>query len=187
MEAKRAEEGATETVPANEAVTESVRANEVEIAAASAAELLKARVGGELDALAEGVRGVSVGEDLEVKKGKEEDWKGQKSEGLTKQEMVEEALSCPCIAAMKDGPCGGNFMAAYRCFLESEAEPKGMDCLKQFSSMQKCMADNPKDYNVDDDGEDPFAVSNKPSMEALSNKPPAATAAEPIIRDASAN
>lgn len=79
---------------------------------------------------------------------------------LTKEEMVEEALNCPCIAAMRDGPCGDSFIAAYRCFLESETEPKGMDCMQQFTGMQGCMADHPEEYNMDDDDDDPFAVTD---------------------------
>lgn len=77
---------------------------------------------------------------------------------LTKEEMVEEALNCPCIAAMKDGPCGDSFLAAYRCFLESETEPKGMDCMEKFTGMQSCMAKHPEAYNSDDDDDDPFAT-----------------------------
>lgn len=78
---------------------------------------------------------------------------------LSKEEMVEEALNCPCIAAMRDGPCGDSFVAAYRCFLESETEPKGMDCMDQFTSMQGCMAEHPDEYNLDDDEEDPFTAA----------------------------
>lgn len=75
---------------------------------------------------------------------------------LSKEEMIEEALNCPCIAAMKEGSCGESFIAAYRCFLESETEPKGMDCMPQFTNMQACMAEHPDEYNLDDD-DDPFA------------------------------
>jgi hypothetical protein len=74
---------------------------------------------------------------------------------LTREEEIEEALSCPCIDAMRDGPCGNDFIAAYRCFLESESDPKGMDCVPQFATMQSCMAEHPEEYNLDDD-EDPM-------------------------------
>lgn len=77
---------------------------------------------------------------------------------LTKAEMVEEALNCPCIAAMKDGPCGDSFLSAYRCFLESETEPKGMNCMEQFIGMQSCMAKHPDVYNSDDDDDNPFST-----------------------------
>lgn len=83
---------------------------------------------------------------------------------LTKEEMIEEALNCPCIATMKDGPCGDSFVAAYRCFLESETEPKGMDCMEQFTGMQSCMSKHPEEY-ADDDDDDPFSVSDKKGSE----------------------
>lgn len=78
---------------------------------------------------------------------------------LTKEEMVEEALQCPCIAAMRDGPCGESFISAYRCFLESETEPKGMNCMDQFSSMQTCMSEHPEAYPADEEG-DPFSAAD---------------------------
>ncbi len=28
-------------------------------------------------------------------------------------------MECPCIQDMKNGPCGPQFVAAYRCFLDS--------------------------------------------------------------------
>ncbi|CDF77416.1 unnamed protein product [Chondrus crispus] len=79
---------------------------------------------------------------------------------LSKEEMVEEALACPCIAAMRDGPCGDAFTSAYRCFLESETEPKGMNCIDSFSAMQTCMVAHPEDYPVDEDG-DPNLAEGK--------------------------
>lgn len=88
---------------------------------------------------------------------------------LTKEEMVEEALNCPCIAAMKDGPCGDSFIAAYRCFLESETEPKGMDCMEQFTGMQGCMSEHPEAYATDDD-DDPFAAPDKSTSEAAADQ-----------------
>lgn len=68
----------------------------------------------------------------------------------TKEEMIEEALNCPCIDSMKEGSCGDPFISAYKCFLQSETEPKGMDCMEQFKSMQSCIAEHPEEYNMDD-------------------------------------
>lgn len=80
---------------------------------------------------------------------------------LSKEELIEEALNCPCIASMKEGSCGDSFIDAYKCFLQSETEPKGMDCMEQFKTMQSCLAEHPEEYNLDDDDEDadPFAVA----------------------------
>ena len=37
---------------------------------------------------------------------------------------MEEALSCPCVADLKDGPCGKSFVAAFGCFIRSTADEK---------------------------------------------------------------
>jgi intermembrane space import and assembly protein 40 len=39
---------------------------------------------------------------------------------------------CPCLGGMADGPCGENFKAAFSCFVFSQEEPKGMDCIDKF-------------------------------------------------------
>ena len=39
---------------------------------------------------------------------------------------------CPCLGGMAHGPCGEQFRAAFSCFVFSEAEPKGMDCIDRF-------------------------------------------------------
>jgi intermembrane space import and assembly protein 40 len=45
---------------------------------------------------------------------------------------------CPCIASMVEPPCGDLFKTAFSCFVYSEEEPKGSDCLEAFRDMQKC-------------------------------------------------
>lgn len=39
---------------------------------------------------------------------------------------------CPCLGGMAHGPCGEDFKAAFSCFVYSEEEPKGMDCIDKF-------------------------------------------------------
>lgn len=39
---------------------------------------------------------------------------------------------CPCLGGMAHGPCGEEFKAAFSCFVYSEEEPKGMDCIEKF-------------------------------------------------------
>ncbi|CAN8065124.1 unnamed protein product [Agarophyton chilense] len=81
---------------------------------------------------------------------------------LSKEELIEEALNCPCISSMKEGSCGDSFIDAYKCFLQSETEPKGMDCMDQFKTMQSCLAEHPEEYNLDDDeADDPFAMAKE--------------------------
>ena len=39
-------------------------------------------------------------------------------------EKVQKALECPCVADLKNGPCGGPFVDAFSCFLRSKEEEK---------------------------------------------------------------
>ncbi|CEQ40819.1 SPOSA6832_02459, partial [Sporobolomyces salmonicolor] len=53
---------------------------------------------------------------------------------------------CPCLGGMADGPCGPEFKAAFSCFVYSEAEPKGVDCVEKFRGMQECFRRHPDIY-----------------------------------------
>ncbi|KAG1439003.1 hypothetical protein G6F56_012445 [Rhizopus delemar] len=57
---------------------------------------------------------------------------------------------------MAQGPCGEDFKAAFSCFVFSEAEPKGLDCVDKFKSMQDCFRRHPDVYGdeIDDDDEE---------------------------------
>ncbi|KAL4911879.1 hypothetical protein BDW62DRAFT_215437 [Aspergillus aurantiobrunneus] len=39
---------------------------------------------------------------------------------------------CPCLGGMAYGPCGEDFRAAFSCFVYSEEDPKGIDCIEKF-------------------------------------------------------
>ena len=66
---------------------------------------------------------------------------------------IEEALACPCIADLKDGACGDSFVAAFSCFLWSQAAPPdpggaaAPQCLPSFEALQACMAKHPAAFN----------------------------------------
>ncbi|TXT05149.1 uncharacterized protein COLE_06469 [Cutaneotrichosporon oleaginosum] len=47
---------------------------------------------------------------------------------------------------MATGPCGEEFKAAFSCFVYSEAEPKGIDCVEKFKAMQDCFREHPDVY-----------------------------------------
>ncbi len=98
---------------------------------------------------------------------------GEAFPALTKEEMIEEALNCPCIAGMKEGPCGSVFLEAYKCFLRSESSPQGMECMDHFVAMHGCMAEHPEEYDLDSD-DDPFA--RKPPNEQYGETETADTA-----------
>jgi intermembrane space import and assembly protein 40 len=53
---------------------------------------------------------------------------------------------CPCLGGMAYGPCGTQFREAFSCFVFSEVEPKGMDCVEKFKAMQDCFRENPDLY-----------------------------------------
>lgn len=47
---------------------------------------------------------------------------------------------------MAHGPCGEEFKAAFSCFVYSEEEPKGVDCVEKFKAMQDCFRQHPDVY-----------------------------------------
>jgi hypothetical protein len=53
---------------------------------------------------------------------------------------------CPCLGGMAHGPCGMQFREAFSCFIFSEVEPKGIDCVEKFQAMQQCFRDHPEVY-----------------------------------------
>ncbi|SNX86016.1 probable Mitochondrial intermembrane space import and assembly protein 40 [Melanopsichium pennsylvanicum] len=60
---------------------------------------------------------------------------------------------CPCLGGMAHGPCGEHFKLAFSCFVYSEAEPKGIDCVDKFKAMQDCFREHPDVYKdeIEDD------------------------------------
>ncbi|KIO31277.1 hypothetical protein M407DRAFT_36431, partial [Tulasnella calospora MUT 4182] len=53
---------------------------------------------------------------------------------------------CPCLGGMAHGPCGPQFREAFSCFVYSEQEPKGVDCVEKFKAMQDCFRAHPETY-----------------------------------------
>lgn len=53
---------------------------------------------------------------------------------------------CPCLGGMAHGPCGEEFKEAFACFVYSETEPKGIDCIKKFEAMRTCFRRYPEHY-----------------------------------------
>ncbi|TFK44782.1 hypothetical protein BDQ12DRAFT_730805 [Crucibulum laeve] len=63
---------------------------------------------------------------------------------------------CPCLGGMAHGPCGPEFREAFSCFIFSEDEPKGINCVEKFQAMQTCFRAHPEVYSdeiMDDDEE----------------------------------
>ncbi|KAJ5775878.1 uncharacterized protein N7511_000889 [Penicillium nucicola] len=108
--------------------------------------------------------------------------------GVNPQELEEEAgqeaafnpetgeinWDCPCLGGMAHGPCGEDFKAAFSCFVFSEEEPKGIDCIDKFKAMQDCFRQYPEVYGAElEDDDEP--QSDAP---ASSEQPPAAADVE---------
>ncbi|KAI0344575.1 hypothetical protein BDW22DRAFT_1427267 [Trametopsis cervina] len=63
---------------------------------------------------------------------------------------------CSCLGGMAYGPCGMQFREAFSCFVYSEQEPKGIDCVEKFKAMQDCFREHPEVYadEIMDDDDD---------------------------------
>lgn len=76
------------------------------------------------------------------------------SEGAFNPATGEINWDCPCLGGMAHGPCGEQFRAAFSCFVFSEEEPKGMDCIDKFKGMQDCFREHPDVYAAELEGDD---------------------------------
>jgi mitochondrial intermembrane space import and assembly protein 40 len=76
------------------------------------------------------------------------------SEGAFNPATGEINWDCPCLGGMAHGPCGEEFRAAFSCFVFSEEEPKGMNCIDKFQGMQECFRAHPDVYAAELEGDD---------------------------------
>lgn len=67
-------------------------------------------------------------------------------EGAYNEETGEINWDCECLGGMAYGPCGEEFKEAFACFVYSGAEPKGIDCVEKFQTMQTCFRKHPEHY-----------------------------------------
>ncbi|RMD44660.1 hypothetical protein DV735_g486, partial [Chaetothyriales sp. CBS 134920] len=68
------------------------------------------------------------------------------SAGAFNPETGEINWDCPCLGGMAHGPCGPEFRLAFSCFVFSEEDPKGMDCIEKFQGMRDCFQRYPEVY-----------------------------------------
>jgi intermembrane space import and assembly protein 40 len=54
------------------------------------------------------------------------------AQGAFNPETGEINWDCPCLGGMAHGPCGEEFKAAFSCFVYSNEEPKGVECIDKF-------------------------------------------------------
>ncbi|KAI6121456.1 hypothetical protein F5141DRAFT_517945 [Pisolithus sp. B1] len=67
-------------------------------------------------------------------------------QGAFNPETGEINWDCPCLGGMAHGPCGSEFREAFSCFVYSDKEPKGIDCVEKFKAMQDCFRAHPDVY-----------------------------------------
>ncbi|KAJ7072247.1 hypothetical protein C8F01DRAFT_1103127 [Mycena amicta] len=98
--------------------------------------------------------------------------------GAYNPETGEINWDCPCLGGMADGPCGPEFRAAFSCFIYSEHEPKGLDCVEKFQGMQSFYASEIAD---DEAAEAAMAAENDAASAQEKSAPPpdAVPTAEP--------
>eukprot|EP00890_Picochlorum_soloecismus_P000607 jgi/Picsp_1/1547/NSC_05025-R1_coiled-coil-helix-coiled-coil-helix domain-containing protein 4 len=65
-------------------------------------------------------------------------------EEMDVEKQIEIALECPCVADLVQGPCSDSFKDSFSCFMRSQHETKGMDCITQFEGFQACLHRNPE-------------------------------------------
>lgn len=88
---------------------------------------------------------------------------------------------------MAQGPCGEQFKAAFSCFVFSEAEPKGLDCVDKFKGMQDCFRLHPDVYGDEiDDDEEPVKTEEE-STTVVEPTEESTTTVEETVTAASAN
>ncbi|KAF2658185.1 hypothetical protein K491DRAFT_690335, partial [Lophiostoma macrostomum CBS 122681] len=89
-------------------------------------------------------------------------------QGAFNPETGEINWDCPCLGGMADGPCGEQFKAAFSCFVYSNEEPKGVDCIEKFKDMQNCFREYPEVYGSEldagDEEDDMTADRDQPAV-----------------------
>ncbi|GBF62238.1 mitochondrial intermembrane space import and assembly protein [Trichophyton mentagrophytes] len=130
---------------------------------------------------------ISGGEQPPVPAAGDAEQEGQEGqEAAFNPETGEINWDCPCLGGMAHGPCGEDFRAAFSCFVYSQEEPKGMDCIDKFKAMQDCFRQHPDIYGneLDDDEVDAqldehIASEKQAEQKASSETSEAAPAAVP--------
>ncbi|KAG8708679.1 Oxidoreductase [Ceratobasidium sp. 395] len=108
----------------------------------------------------------------------EEDKDRAANQGAYNPETGEINWDCPCLGGMAHGPCGPQFREAFSCFVYSNEEPKGVDCVEKFKAMQDCFRAHPDVYGEEIDDEDEDEDMDKNEAAEGSEKPGVPTSQE---------
>lgn len=97
-------------------------------------------------------------------------------QGAFNEETGEINWDCPCLGGMAYGPCGEQFRAAFSCFVYSKEDPKGVDCIEHFKTMQNCFREHPEIYGSEMDEEEVDAQIAADGQQATPEPQPAPAA-----------
>ncbi|CCE61857.1 hypothetical protein TPHA_0B01850 [Tetrapisispora phaffii CBS 4417] len=97
-------------------------------------------------------------------------------EGAVNPDTGEINWDCACLGGMAYGPCGEEFKEAFACFVYSEAEPKGIDCVEKFQAMQTCFRRYPDYYAEQLKDEDDATAEETDKTKTDASAPPAQSA-----------
>lgn len=123
-------------LPTIDAIVEEKHRRQAEEAEKREKELAAAAAASQSVAVA-GEPGAEVGEDGSGLGELEDD---AASQGAFNPETGEINWDCPCLGGMAHGPCGEEFKAAFSCFVYSNEEPKGVDCIEKFKLVDFAVA-----------------------------------------------
>lgn len=85
-------------------------------------------------------------------------------QGAFNEETGEINWDCPCLGGMAYGPCGEQFREAFSCFVFSQEEPKGINCIDKFKGMQDCFREHPDVYGAElEDADAPLEGEEVPA------------------------
>ncbi|WFD31074.1 hypothetical protein MSPP1_002105 [Malassezia sp. CBS 17886] len=87
-----------------------------------------------------------AGADSEAPASSDATGEADSEESAYNEETGEINWDCPCLGGMANGPCGEEFKQAFSCFVFSEKEPKGIECVDKFKLMQDCFREHPEVY-----------------------------------------
>lgn len=94
----------------------------------------------------------------------EEALSGNEEAGQDLEQKIEEALACPCVDDLRNGPCGKEFVGSFSCYVRNfKAEDKLDDCYPKFAAMHECMGNNPAIFHKYGSG---GAASSEPAEES---------------------
>lgn len=103
-------------------------------------------------------------------------------EGAFNEETGEINWDCPCLGGMAHGPCGDQFKAAFSCFVYSKEEPKGVDCIEHFKTMQNCFREHPEEYGAELDEDEAAAAEMGDGQERPVGSEPTPVAGSAALR-----